>query len=201
MTFAYNATVHGMAENIAKVYREEFEGLEPKDYVGRFLAKKIIEACEEVLKKPAGVMEYICELSDHCSDAGRVLEWISPTGFPVRNAYYLPKKQTVNLLRGNGKRLRHNVLNGVTKKVARGKAKEASAPNYVHSQDASHLIRVVNASAAKGIASIATFTMLLPALLRRRESLPGSFEKSLPKCISVYLAKSLRSCAAIIEIT
>ena len=121
MTFAYNATPDGMAENIAKVYRvdcrEEFAGLEPKDNVGRFLAQRIIGACREVLPKPARVMKYICDLANHCSDAGRVLEWVSPSGFPVRNAKYILKEVQVNLIRTNGERARHNIRNGATKKI------------------------------------------------------------------------------------
>jgi DNA-directed RNA polymerase len=203
MTYAYNATPHGMAEDIAEVYRsyrEEFEGLEPKDSVARFLAERIIDACEKVLPKPARVMEYICELTDHCSDAGQVLEWITPTGFPVRNAYYVARKtQTVNLLRTNGKRMRHNILNGSTQKIKRGKARDASAPNFVHSQDAAHLIRVVAAAAAKGITSLATVHDAFACLAPHAKEFTGIIREQLAEMYIGVPHKELwflRSCNA-----
>jgi DNA-directed RNA polymerase len=192
MTFAYNATPHGMAENIAEVYREEFEGLEPKEDVGRFLAKQIIEACREILSKPARVMEYICELSDHCSDAGRALDWISPTGFPVRNDYRAAKKRRINLLRANGKRLRHTILDGVTKKIRKRAARNASAPNYVHSQDASHLVRVINAAVAEGITSIAPVHDAFACLAPQAREFTGAIRTELAEMYIGVPGKELR---------
>jgi hypothetical protein len=53
-------------------------------------------------------------------------------------------------------RITDNILNGATKKILKRATRDASAPNYVDSQDASHLVSVVNAAVARGITSIAT---------------------------------------------
>ena len=65
------------------------------------MAKKIRRACEELLPGPAGAMKYICDLADHCTAQGRVMEWTSPTGLPIANRYEKPNtKKRVHLVTG-----------------------------------------------------------------------------------------------------
>lgn len=152
MTFAYGATPKGMADNIAKVYRKQFQGLEPKTESGVYLGRKIIEACAEILPEPASVMNYIRALAQHCMDQGRFLEWTTPTSFPVCNSYNKPNTITVNC--GGGRRYR--VANGTLNKIRKRKTLDSAAANFVHSMDATHLARIVNAAVSEGISDILT---------------------------------------------
>ena len=97
-TFAYNVTNSGMVDQINDVYRDLFDGNEPRLEAGLYLAKKIRRACEELLPGPAGVMQYICDLADHCSDQDRFVEWVSPTGLPIANRYEKPNTKKVYLV-------------------------------------------------------------------------------------------------------
>jgi DNA-directed RNA polymerase len=152
MTYAYSVTKHGMADQITEVYRDLFFGLEPKETAARYLAKKITEACVEVLPVLARIMDYIRDLSEHCSDLDKAMELISPTGFPFANRYNKANVETVYLVE-SGCEVRYRVANGSLPEIRKGKSKNASAPNLVHSLDASHLIRTVNFAAAEGIIS------------------------------------------------
>jgi hypothetical protein len=171
MTYAYAVTVSGMADQITEVYRELFEFLEPEEAAALFLARKITKAAELLLPGPANVIAYIRSLAEYRTQQNFPLEWHSPTGFPVSNRYQKPKVKTVHLLR-DGIKVRYRVANGCLSGIQRRKAKNASAPNFVHSLDAAHLIRVVNTAARDGIA-VATvhdsFSGLAPHARRLNE--------------------------------
>jgi hypothetical protein len=153
-TFAYNVTNHGMVEQINDVYRGLFDGNEPRPEAAHYLAKEIRQACEELLPGPAGAMKYICDLADHCTAQGRVMEWTSPTGLPIANRYEKPNtKKRVHLVTG-GVEIRHKVADGCLPTIRKLKTRNASAPNFIHSLDAAHLVRVVNAAVSDGITDI-----------------------------------------------
>jgi DNA-directed RNA polymerase len=147
MTYAYSATQGGMADQIRDVYdgsnQPAYDGARP---AGRrdgcyYLAGKIIEACREVLQEPTGVMEYI----QHLARLRAVLEWTTPSGFPVLNRYHEPKEpETINL-KTYGVRVRHDIAIAFKDEIWRAKAINAAAANFVHSLDGAHLVKVVNA--------------------------------------------------------
>jgi DNA-directed RNA polymerase len=128
------------------------------------LAKKVLEACEQVLPGPKAVMDYICAIADHCAEQDRFLKWTSPSGFPVENRYQEANIKTIKFKRRTkrGKtsytefRVEHDIADGVTDEIDDDKVHYAAAPNLIHSLDASHLIKVVNASVSEDIADILT---------------------------------------------
>jgi DNA-directed RNA polymerase len=176
-TFSYAATNRGRLEQITEIYRNLFDGLEPKDPAGLYLAQKIKEVAEETLPGPTRVMRYIQKLTKHCSDKDRYLRWTSPTGFPVCNRYNEPNMQTINLVGPDGARVRHDIGEGVLPKIKKHKARSSAAANFVHSQDASHLIKVVNTAEKRGITNVLTihdcFACLAPEARRFRIILKG----------------------------
>jgi DNA-directed RNA polymerase len=126
-------------------------------------------ACKEVLKKPAEVMDFICAFTEHLANYNLPLRWFTPTRFPVINGYYAPNLETADLeLRGE--RVRYKVANGWLPIIDAEKALNAAAPHYVHSLDASHAVRVINAAAREGITNVATihdcFASLAPQVER-----------------------------------
>jgi DNA-directed RNA polymerase len=56
----------------------------------------------------------------------------------------------------DGVEVRHKVAEGATPEINRRKLLNAAAANYVHSLDASHLVKIVNAANAEGINNILT---------------------------------------------
>jgi Autographiviridae RNA polymerase len=178
MTFAYNAETWGMAEKIEKVGRDIgmfaphgpatcvyslMPTQQPTCSCGTYyLAEKIQTACKLILPGPAAVMRFICDLTDHCTSEGRFLEWRTPTGFSVSNRYNVSNKELVYGVE-DGCEVAYTVANGVKRDIRKEKARNSSAANFVHSQDAAHLIRIVNAANVEGISNIATVPMRLPA--------------------------------------
>jgi DNA-dependent RNA polymerase len=173
MTYAYNVSPAGATLQIAKVYKSFKNNPKPPKGAYRFLAKKVLEACENELPGPAGVMQYICKLAEHCADDNRFLEWTSPSGFPVANRYQQSKLVKVNCLRGGVRVAQHKIADGATDKIDLQKVKDAAAPNFVHSLDAAHLVKVINAAAYEGIMDVLTvhdsFSCLAPQATRLHE--------------------------------
>jgi DNA-directed RNA polymerase len=162
MTFAYSVTTQGMADQLAEVYGEihrvpNADGTygypAPSDAAAKYLAGHIMDAAKEILPRPAAAMKFIRKLAGQCADKGKALEWTSPTGFPVVNQYYEPDVRIVTL-ELQGVRVRHKVADD-SPHLSKRDSKNSAAPNFVHSLDASHLIRVINAAAGEGITNIA----------------------------------------------
>ena len=100
-------------------------------------------------------MRWAREIAQQYSKEGRIVEWISPTGVPCANRYHDPLFKTLNVPFG-GVRIRRRVAYGSKSEIKKRKAADAIAPNYVHSLDASHLARTVNAAVREDINDILT---------------------------------------------
>jgi DNA-directed RNA polymerase len=172
MTYAYSVTVAGAADQIAEVYKSFRRNEMPTNAACRYLAQKVLEACAEELPGPARIMTYLRRVAKHCADQGRFMEWRSPSGFPVSNRYQKPNMITVNCMSG-GVRVRHDIADGVTDEINKRKVSASASPNFVHSLDAAHLVKVVNAAAGEGITNLLTvhdsFNCLAPQAARLHE--------------------------------
>ena len=150
-TFAYGATPAGMAEQIAEVYEKLFgEGRFPTEANGRFLGRLIIQAAREVLPRCAEAMDWIRDCAQACTKRGVPLEWMSATRFPCSNLYREIKTRRVEIIRDRIA-LKRKVAVGHTTKINAQKAADSAAANFIHSCDASHLIRTALACAEEGI--------------------------------------------------
>jgi DNA-directed RNA polymerase, mitochondrial len=140
-------------------------------------------------------MNYVCEVAEHCTKDGRFLQWTSPTGFPVENRYQVSNVVTVNCMSGDV-RVRHDIADGVTPEIRKGKAKFSAAPNFVHSRDAAHLIKTVNAAVSEGISDILTvhdcFSCLAPQAERFRKIITHELSEMYPD--DEYALAELQSC-------
>jgi DNA-directed RNA polymerase len=154
MSYAYSATPGGMADQLKDVCKDlrldpwpyDKDRPEGKRDGCHYLAGKIIEACRELLKEPTKVMEYIQGITRHRTDRGLFLEWITPSGFPVLNRAHKPKEaKTFNLIT-YGVRVRHDLKVEFEEKIWKSKVINSAAANYVHSMDATHLVKTVNAA-------------------------------------------------------
>jgi DNA-directed RNA polymerase len=171
MTFGYSVTMYGMKQQLVEAYKELHDGAEPTDAAAMYLARHIMDASKEMLGGPAVAMEFIQTLAKIRADNGLHLEWETPTGFPVVSRYCPPNVRTA-YLELNGVGVEHRVGNGWLPGILKRGAVDGAAPNFTHSLDAAHLIRVVNAAASEGITSLAvnhdSFGCLAPQALRLR---------------------------------
>ena len=147
MTFVYGVEESGMILQVWKEYDEMFPGEEvPKGYFG-FIQGQIEKAIRKELPGAYDCREYLRDLTARTLDKGRFARTIGPTGFPLISSYL--ERDTVPVYAHDGGRMR--IKTGETDKVLRDEAIRSTAPNFTHSLDASHLIRVALRAAEAGI--------------------------------------------------
>ena len=125
--------------------------------VSRFEAEKIGSSViwgsiGEVVVAAREGMKYIQDVARDVAKAGFPLEWVTPTGFIVeqRELEYKSRRVKTQLMGETFMSLKEE-----TTKINVRKMKSSAAPNFIHSMDASHLIKAVNAFKLAGINSIA----------------------------------------------
>lgn len=144
MTYVYGGTLISCSDYV----RDEMvaKGMEPLElyslhklanYVSRHIRKGVELAvpasaeCMRFLRTAAGTMPL-----------GEPLRWITPVGFPVYHVYDKYETRRVNLP-GLGIKLTFAEFND--DETDRKRSINGIAPNFVHSLDSSHLIKVINA--------------------------------------------------------
>ena len=152
MTRAYSCGAKRMAESMwADCYAEGYHlkyGITAE--LCQQLSKDIITAIADVCPGPLETMKYMQELAHHeiqvnkrkDSEHAPELFWEAPSGFPVRYKAYRTK-QVKHHGRINGKQIKHS---GRIDFDVPDLQKFASgiSPNFVHSQDAAHMILVAS---------------------------------------------------------
>jgi DNA-directed RNA polymerase len=170
MTFGYSATISGMKHQVVAAYKVLHDKAEPTDSAALYLARHIMAAASEVLRGPAEAMKFIQTLAKIRADNGLHLEWKTPTGFRVVSRDCPPDVKTAEL-ELNGVGVKYKVGNGWKPGILKRDAMNGAAPNFVHSLDAAHLIRVVIAAVAAGIDIVVvhdSFGCLAPYALKLR---------------------------------
>ena len=136
MTVPYNATKHSSRGYIREALKKSEVELEPGDLT--LITNAIYNAMELIVPGPMAVMRWINkEVSRLMKDGETKLSWVTPTGFRVYQKLMKQDILTFNLkLLG---RCTINVNNGDTPEVDKSRHKAATAPNLIHSLDASIL--------------------------------------------------------------
>ena len=108
MTYGYAAKVNSRQRQIAEEYyklrrKHGFDEEVPEGVFG-YLAKTVEGVIEEQLPSATRFMRWMEALAEYRAgpeECGDVLAWTSPTGFPGRNAYHVPRpSKRINLKRG-----------------------------------------------------------------------------------------------------
>jgi hypothetical protein len=161
MTAGYGVTGYGVFNQL----RDKLGDGLPKYAMagGIYMARKLEEAADEIMPRVKEIKDYIRGLAKVCAvpERNEPLRWTSPTGFPVINRYHDRKSRRVYY--GADKDFR--IFDGWGDDILRDEATNGSAPNFVHSLDAAHLIRSVNAAAEEGIDVLTihdSFSVLAP---------------------------------------
>jgi DNA-directed RNA polymerase len=156
MIFPYGSSPSGMAGDIGEGFREVCHklGVSDEHMSGtlKFLAEIIVDAIEQVLPGAAHSRRFLSDLAADSVSKGRFVKWRSPSGFPIIAAYYEPNVRTLRLSGGGEMR----VTIGDTETVDIGSAITSIAPNFVHSLDATHLMRCVLSANRVGITKLLT---------------------------------------------
>lgn len=163
MVLPYGGTYMACKEYVEEAVRERGTKLpvDPKDRKGfskavHFLAKVVWRSIAKVVIGAREVMAWLqacTRLATKASPMGLPINWPTPTGFPIQQAYRNSKLVKVQVRLFNTK---------VDLKIAREgpdidaqRQAQGVAPNFVHSMDAAALVKCVNLSATNGLTSFA----------------------------------------------
>ena len=168
MTFSYASTSRG---NIRQIYDAHYDLIDAYSELGedelsfemvRYLVDRFREACAEMLPGPEQTMAYIQSLVKDCGKANRFMEWPTPSGLWVSNLY--PKLHTSVVYLPDG--AENTIADGaIPNTINRRKTRSSAAANFIHSLDASHLARTINALAANEMDALCVhdcFAVLAP---------------------------------------
>lgn len=164
MTYCYSATRYGMQEMIlqelTKVDLElrtqgkppHLEGYSNYD-AAAWLSHRMYSAIGEVVSAASEAMWWIKQAAKLLAGEGKPMWWTSPIGFPVLQDYRTMRRQRIKVYL-NGQRIDYTTDLASSEIDTSGQV-SAVAPNFVHSCDASHLMRVALAAWHEGIRSLA----------------------------------------------
>lgn len=151
MTYCYSATRYGMQEMILQELTKmdlelRTQGKPPhlggySNYdAAAWLSHRMFAAIGQVVSAASEAMWWLKQCAVALADENKPIEWVSPIGFPVRQDYRTKGSKLVQVfLNGSRVEFRNEFDTGSID--CRGQV-SAVAPNFVHSCDASHLMRV-----------------------------------------------------------
>jgi DNA-directed RNA polymerase len=167
MTFSYASTDRGNIRQVQDAFFDVYESDPPAFNRLRYLVGRFRTACKEMLAGPVRTMIHIQKFVTKCNKRKRFLEWPSPSGVLVGNVY--PKKRKVGPHLGpriwmpGGSR--HVLAEHIPGTVDGTETRNSAVANFVHSMDAAHLVRTVNALADNEMPALCvhdSFAVLAP---------------------------------------
>ena len=136
MTIPYNAKAFSNRAYIREALKEKGIEVDKDDLT--ITVRAVREAMSQVVPGPMSVMKWIeDEVSKAIKRGATELEWITPSGFVVVQRLMKKKMETIDLKLLGRCRLKVATAEGST--VDRNRHKAATAPNLIHSLDASLL--------------------------------------------------------------
>ena len=157
MTLPYGATLVGMQGQLEAACKKAGNpmALTPKNSwpACGWLARVVRESIAEVVVAAVEAMDWLQDAAVKVSKTGQPIRWTTPAGFPVLQEYRIAELKRV-AVHVDGKRVRVG-LSAPTKQIDTRRQGLGIAPNYVHSLDASHLMKTTNLAVENGITSFA----------------------------------------------
>mgnify|MGYP002765762786 CR=1 FL=1 len=150
MTLAYGSKQYGFKENLLAdiIHPYVLDHPENNPFISPaqaavYMASLIWDSVKTTVIKAVEGMEWLQKVADLICYDNHVVTWNTPNGFPVQQNYMKMKQETIQL-RFNKARVRfYNQRE--TDDVDNRAQRNGIAPNFIHSMDACHLQRVVNA--------------------------------------------------------
>lgn len=156
MTLPYGSTQDSCKHYIYAFLLEEGSSFIPKEMrfkLAVYLTPIMWEAMRSVVVVALRAMDWIRHVAGELSKSNTPLVWWSPAGFPVVQARFKQRKSDVRLA-GLGPKVRL-VQYIDTTTLDGAKQRSGSAPNFVHSLDASHAMFTLVSAKAAGLTSFA----------------------------------------------
>lgn len=153
MTTPYGVTDFGMREQlIDDRHLAEVDG--PPIDNATYLRDKLKVAIAGTVVSARNIMDWLQTTAETLAKHDIPLDWRTPSGFHIRQAYYKKSLKRIRTLFGDGQRSQpHLWVEDAQLGLDVNKQALAAAPNIIHSFDAAHLTATVNAATKRGINS------------------------------------------------
>ena len=164
MTIPYNAD-KGIPSELSQALRSIDGGEKPPKGHAGYLHRITMEVVQELMPRAMELREAITELATQCSIEGRYARWTSPSGFPAENRHETPAFERVYGVGGT----EFTVIKAGGGKLDLVGCRNGLVPNFIHSMDAAHLVRVACAAKAENIEMLSIhdcYAALAPELRR-----------------------------------
>ena len=159
MTLAYGSKLYGFKENLMSDIIRPFVLEHPDEnpfvspiQAATYMARLIWKAVGTTVVKAVEGMAWLQKVAELTCKEGHVVTWTTPNGLPVQQNY-MCLTQEVMKLRFNNARVRFYTQVEQEGVVDTRRQAQGISPNFIHSMDAAHLQRVVNAEYSKGNAN------------------------------------------------
>lgn len=159
MTLAYGSKLFGFKENLLSDIIKPFVLEHPDEnpfvspiQAATYMARLIWQAVGTTVVKAVEGMAWLQKVAELICKEGHVVTWTTPNGLPVQQNY-MCLTQEVMKLRFNNARVRFYTQVEQEGVVDTRRQAQGISPNFIHSMDAAHLQRVVNAEYSKGNAN------------------------------------------------
>jgi DNA-directed RNA polymerase len=138
-------TPYGVTLNSARDYiRQELKGIELEQGELQMIVKAIYQyGVRQIFNGPCRSMEFIQKVAGECIKGGATaIEWVTPSGFVVRQEYRRTDVVLVNTKLMGQRRVASLLKEWEDRQIDLKKAKTAASPNLIHSLDAAllHLV-------------------------------------------------------------
>lgn len=150
-TEAKRAAVEGRGVNLVHPFGSN-EGQTSEASALNYMTALVWPSISEVVKAPIVGMKAIRKLARYAAKLNQSLEWMTKTGFIVEQRIMMTELLRVRTILMGDIRMSLQVETDIIDEAA---MMGAAAPNFVHSQDATHLILTVCALVDAGVTSIA----------------------------------------------
>lgn len=141
MCFVYSLSGSGAMKYVMEGYKEEYS-ISISAKTAYYIGQKLFESLQILVPKACEAMEWLKKNVQR--------HWQSPVGFTAWNDYRIEKKHRIEYTLYGNKRKTMTIVKP-TDRLNNRKMRTAYCPNYIHSIDSSHLIRVVNRCKEEGI--------------------------------------------------
>lgn len=161
MTLPYGATRYGMRQQLIDELKDQTQKGSCKLKVANndfywpcdYLSWIVYTSIGEVVSAARIVMDWLQEAARIASQDGMPINWVTPAGLPVLQAYRKTLGKRIECLI-EGRKVK-TTLQVPTKVIDTRRQAQGIAPNFVHSMDASHLMLTVNEAVSRGVTSFA----------------------------------------------
>lgn len=156
MVVPYGGTLNATIKYTHAAAKERIDAGTENPFVNDFrpactwLARIVWESISEVVVSAREAMTWLQTCANIVSKSGRYIKWVTPSGFPVVQAYPIEEFEKIHtFFLGRRYQPQYQLDRDGTLDVR--KQVNGVAPNFVHSMDAAVLVKTVNSAAAVGV--------------------------------------------------